>query len=461
MFSMGDHVIAPHEDLEWMLEQPDECLDIHSHLVEVTQAVHTLMGEYAVFNPTHHKTISRDLTRRLGDLTQDIIEELALSIDDEWGTDTDNWKEVNPFATLIKIVARTGSRVFVGAPLCRNPELIENAIAFANTVVPLACLIRMLPRPIRPALVPVICYKNRVYRRNLGKILKPEIIARMQETTLRLKEGGPLAHNDFLQWTINAALKSELPREKEVQVIFERIILTNFASIHTSTISITNAIFDLISYPSTPEVIAALREEADTIVAANNGVWTKSGIAQMTKIDSALKESARLGPLSAFSFIRSVSQKGGVTTPVSGTFAPQGSALGIPVQAVHRNPNVYVDPNTYRPFRFADSRSAPPAATEPTTATAGEEKPLNLAPGLKPSAMTYPTTSPSFLTFSHGRHACPGRFFAANELRLLMAYIVQNYDFEMLDAQPDRPWFGQAIICPIDRTIRVRRRARP
>ncbi|KAL7269164.1 hypothetical protein RUND412_008185 [Rhizina undulata] len=36
-----------------------------------------------------------------------------------------------------------------------------------------------------------------------------------------------------------------------------------------------------------------------------------------------------------------------------------------------------------------------------------------------------------YLAFGHGKHPCPGRFFAVNELKLLMSYIILNYDFKV------------------------------
>jgi hypothetical protein len=32
------------------------------------------------------------------------------------------------------------------------------------------------------------------------------------------------------------------------------------------------------------------------------------------------------------------------------------------------------------------------------------------------------------LTFGYGRHACPGRFFAANEIKMIMAEILLRYE---------------------------------
>lgn len=448
---MGDVLIVPPTDFEWMLDLPDETLDIDEQIYDTTQALHTLMSEYTARNATHTKTISRDLTRRLGDLTPDIVDELSRAIDHEWGQDTVSWKELNPFITLLNVVARTTNRVFVGGPLCRNPDFIQNTISFANTVVPVSWLIRAIPTGLRPIAIPLLTYNNRYYRRQLRDQLKPEIEARFKEITSDPGKRSPTIHNDFLQWTINNALKSDLPRETELEIIVERVCLANFAAIHTSTISVTNAIYDLVSQPSTQDNITAVREEATAVTSANNGVWTKTALSKMTKIDSALKESGRVGQLNAFSFLRKVGDPNGITTPVSGTFLPHGALVGVPMHMIHRNPEIYPNPNTYNPLRFAELRSQFTTTTTTTTEPSDSNS-------LKSSSLTFSSTSPHFQTFSHGRHACPGRFFAANELKLLIAYVVRHYDFEILETRPERPWIGTSIVCPLNKKIRVRRR---
>lgn len=59
------------------------------------------------------------------------------------------------------------------------------------------------------------------------------------------------------------------------------------------------------------------------------------------------------------------------------------------------------------------------------------------------------TTSPNILTFGHGRHACPGRYLAAQEMKLMMAYLVMKYDMKLPGSEgsktPQRPgnlWIG-------------------
>jgi hypothetical protein len=52
----------------------------------------------------------------------------------------------------------------------------------------------------------------------------------------------------------------------------------------------------------------------------------------------------------------------------------------------------------------------------------------------------------------------PGRFFAANQLKLLLAQIVLNYEIEPVDIRPENPWLNNTIGPPMWSTIRVRRR---
>lgn len=45
-------------------------------------------------------------------------------------------------------------------------------------------------------------------------------------------------------------------------------------------------------------------------------------------------------------------------------------------------------------------------------------------------AMQYAMTDKNHLHFGHGRFACPGRFFAANELKMILGELLLDYDFK-------------------------------
>ncbi len=42
------------------------------------------------------------------------------------------------------------------------------------------------------------------------------------------------------------------------------------------------------------------------------------------------------------------------------------------------------------------------------------------------------------LTFGYGRHACPGRFFAANEIKMIMANALLKYDIKCMEGTKGR-----------------------
>lgn len=46
-------------------------------------------------------------------------------------------------------------------------------------------------------------------------------------------------------------------------------------------------------------------------------------------------------------------------------------------------------------------------------------------------ASKFVSPSPEHLGFGLGRHACPGRFFAATEIKIILCHILLNYDVEL------------------------------
>lgn len=52
----------------------------------------------------------------------------------------------------------------------------------------------------------------------------------------------------------------------------------------------------------------------------------------------------------------------------------------------------------------------------------------------------------------------PGRFFASNLLKLLLAHIALEYDIEPIGVRPENPWLNNSIGPPIWSKLRIRRR---
>jgi len=58
------------------------------------------------------------------------------------------------------------------------------------------------------------------------------------------------------------------------------------------------------------------------------------------------------------------------------------------------------------------------------------------------------TTSVEHVGFGHGQHSCPGRFFASNEIKLILAHLLMKYDWKFLNGRPKnlRPEANELIV---------------
>lgn len=69
------------------------------------------------------------------------------------------------------------------------------------------------------------------------------------------------------------------------------------------------------------------------------------------------------------------------------------------------------------------------------------------------------STSSRHLGFGHGIHACPGRFFAANEIKIALCHILLKYDWKLPHGfQPKATTFGMSIIPDPATKFLIRRR---
>jgi len=57
-------------------------------------------------------------------------------------------------------------------------------------------------------------------------------------------------------------------------------------------------------------------------------------------------------------------------------------------------------------------------------------------------------------------HCSPGRFFAANEMKTMLAHVVLNYDIKMADGggRPEDVWFGRFPVPNPEAQVSFRKR---
>jgi len=228
--------------------------------------------------------------------------------------------------------------------------------------------------------------------------------------------------NDMITWLLDEARGH--PDRRTVRNLTRTLLNINFGAIHTTTQGFLHALYHLASKL---EYVQPLREEIESVTKSEG--WTKAAIGKMVKLDSFMKESSRFLPGGAVGVMRQVVKD---FTFSDGSTVPAGTLVAIPVLAEHHDEANYTNAGAFDPFRYARMRE-------------------QVGEGIKHQMVT---PSHDFLSFGIGRHACPGRFFAVTEQKLLMAHVLLTYDFKLKDGvRPQDEWI--AIVGAANSTAEV------
>ncbi|KAF4631039.1 hypothetical protein G7Y89_g7099 [Cudoniella acicularis] len=350
-----DHslLLIPASRVKWIVNQADSALDSAAMQKEL------------------EGNIRRDLTRSLPSLIPEIIDELEGAIDDGWVCDTDKWNDVVVFETMLKVVAITSNRVFIGLPLCHNEEYLKNAGAFTRDVATSSMVLRMFPGFLKPLVSWLALIPNRWHFCHCSKYLIPVIQRRIADREIALQTGNLKSlPNDFTAWMMND-LDDHPITDRTPRKIALRLMGVNFAAIHT---------------------------KSKQVLRGNNGKWDKVALAKIIKTDSALRESLRVSTFMSHGMHRLVSDPKGIIVE-DGTQIPRGSRLGVVVYAIHHDDNLYPNADNYDTFRFSRAREGV-AITAADDAQPGSKE--NLAKVLESKNLSTVTTSDTFLSFGHG-----------------------------------------------------------
>ncbi|KAI0703403.1 cytochrome P450 [Cytidiella melzeri] len=408
--------------IDELRQAKEEELSFVEAAVDLLQQRHT-MGEDIINNTYHIPVVRNELTKNIKNLLPVLHDELETCFAEIIPL-TDEWTSYNAMDKVLQIIARLIGRVFVGAPICRDPDYLDLSITYTLKVIIGGHLLGMLP-PFLRGLASTWVTPRAKYLERIVKHLAPAIKERRRNMELC---GSDWADKpiDLLQWLMEA-VEGE---EDDIPSISLRVLVLNFASIHTSSMVFTTALYELAA---NPEYLQPLREEIEAIVAEEG--WTKSALQKMLKTDSFIKECQRCHGVSSMNMERKAMKD---FTFSDGTFVPKGAVVCVASQATHTERDYYEDPFKFDPWRFARMREAEGEAMKQMATTATVD----------------------YVPFGLGKHACPGRFFAVAELKMVLGHLVLNYDVKMENEGvfPEPTYFGHHSPPSHSATVMFRRR---
>ncbi|KAI9441480.1 cytochrome P450 [Lactarius indigo] len=428
------------ELIEDVKKAPDDILSLNASLVEVRMLPGTLDSHSCRFfqflqpeytlnlldlnNEYLAGVIRSKLTQNIAVTFKEVREELTRSLDASIPVHGDDWVKVPVVETVQRVVCATTNRVFVGAPLCRNQDYLTLNLNFAANVIKFAAVISLFPKFLKSTVARVLSNLPSQIQQEM-EFIRPmveERFARMEE----FGEDWDEKPNDMLMWLMNEAKGAE----RSLGGLARRLLIVNFVAIHTTSLAFTKVLFHLLSNPA---YVEPLRHEVETAVAEEG--WTKAGMDKMHKIDSFVRESQRVDNI--LSLVRVALRP---FTFSNGVTIPAGTLIAAPSAAVHMDGDIYPNPDEFDGFRFAKLR---------------EHNRVGVAGHKATSA------SAEYLTFGYGRHACPGRFFAVNEVKALLAHILITYDVRFEEGkQAPRSLIINAVRIPGKANAMFRKRQR-
>ncbi len=104
--------------MKWVLAQPEDVLDIWEAFAELDQPRWAVGHDKYLTDSWQGALIKTEMNRVLESLCEVMNDELGAAFDQHFGTDTENWVEIDLNETLKIIVAKAASRFTVGSPLC-------------------------------------------------------------------------------------------------------------------------------------------------------------------------------------------------------------------------------------------------------------------------------------------------------------------------------------------------------
>ncbi|KAJ5113698.1 benzoate 4-monooxygenase cytochrome P450 [Penicillium angulare] len=167
----------------------------------------------------------------------------------------------------------------------------------------------------------------------------------------------------------------------------------------TTAIALTNAVYYLLK---SPKVLVALRREIDEALSGET-IAPFSKVKNLPFLRACIDEGLRLSPPIARGLERKTPPEG---MRIMDQHIAGNVTVAVPTYVIHRNPNIFEDPDAYNPHRWF-----------------GEKEKVD-------------QMRAAFIPFSTGGRACIGRNITFIEQQIVLATLVYGYEF----ALPSKNW---------------------
>ncbi|KAJ3575987.1 hypothetical protein NP233_g741 [Leucocoprinus birnbaumii] len=413
-------VVAGSKYVEELRKAPEDEISASDAMKE-TLGVPSTISSKLLTDPELKALLGSQLTRKLQDFLPDIQSVASELMKTLIPSEEDDWKYIDEHSTMMCICIQAVNRALLGANLSRDPQFIEQISTFLQSTDRYTSKSRRLPKILQPLYIIMFTSVPQVKRRLRA------MLADTPADTHRIDIGEDFPPDDMITWFNGREIESEMPLDELV----DHVLLVNYLAVYPMIQVMSQVLRKLATLPDSRR---SLRKEAEE--ATKHGVWTKASVDRMHKIDSFLKETMRLDTNALSPFFPTLTMSRKCRRPITfsdGTTVPHGALLFVGSQLLHTDSRYYRNPKVFEPLRFIPpQRTSSSPLISPASSSESQSSLSSWASSssatLLPVSLTLPATSSKFLAWGHGKHACPGRFFAASVMKVMLAQFILEFD---------------------------------
>ncbi|GIZ44381.1 hypothetical protein CKM354_000757900 [Cercospora kikuchii] len=362
-------------------------------------------AQVAISSPLLRSMLVHRLSPSLDIIRNDLRDEIEVATQEILG-DSPNWASKKVSTDFSALAARLISRVLVGTPLCYNQQWVDVTNDYTLLSFTAASELRRTHWMLRPILH-WFMDSCRSLRRTANKA-RSQIASELKRR--ETMENGPVekpdassCRSDGLHW-----LSQEIQESNSKADVAAAVLHLSLIGVQTTTFALSQVRHFEISVSEI--VTDRILRQCVFFASIRNGLH--SSLYEMRQIDSFLNESQRL----SMGYLSMNSVAIHDVTFSDGTKIAKGACCVLESKLL--DDKTYPSPNEFDPNRFLQTYAKPQQPALP-----------------KPS---FVATSVEHLGFGFGLRTCPGRFLAADIMKMLLAYLVLNYDWQ-LDPSEDHP----------------------
>ncbi|KAH7053258.1 cytochrome P450 [Macrophomina phaseolina] len=201
--------------------------------------------------------------------------------------------------------------------------------------------------------------------------------------------------DDIMSWILKAKYENDRSAPPGVQALHEDSRLIIAAGSDTTLAALTNLTYYLCRHPAAQK---SLQASLDAACPAGAASFSYDAIKSLPCLDAVINETMRLWPPAPAAMPRLTPPEG---LQIGDVWIPGNVTVAVPPYTVQRDPRNFERPDEFLPERWTEGRAKP------------EEG--------------------GFMPFSRGPANCAGKNFAKMELRMVVARLFWEFEFELVE----------------------------